>query len=306
MTILKTTNLVKKYKDKFAVNQVSLTVEKGDIFGLIGQNGAGKTTFMRMIMGLTSPDSGDIQLFGETDKKRIALTRGRTGSVIETPALFENMTGEQNLEYFRIQQGIPDKRRVHECLEIVELLPSETGRKKVRNYSLGMKQRLGLALAILKRPDFLILDEPTNGLDPTGIIKMRDLIARLSAEGISLLISSHILSELAQVANKYAIIHQGELIKSLTREELLFECKSALNVVVDDMAKAVFTLETTLGITNYRHISDHHLHIYDVANNPAEVAAQLVQAGVRLSALHEIGDTLETYYIKIIRGDASC
>jgi ABC-2 type transport system ATP-binding protein len=302
MEILKTINLTKKYKDKFAINQVNLTVEKGDIFGLIGQNGAGKTTFMRIIMGLTVPDSGEVHLFGEHSKQKIAFMRSRTGSVIETPALFENMTGEQNLEYFRIQQGVSDKKRVQECLNIVDLLPSETGRKKVKHYSLGMKQRLGLALSILKNPDFLVLDEPTNGLDPTGIIKMRDLISRLSTEGITLLVSSHILSELAQIANKYAIIHQGRLIKSLTRNELHNECKAALTITVDNASKAVYILETKMGIHDYKQISDHIVRIYDLNNDPAKIAANLIQAGVQLSALYEVGDTLETYYINVIRG----
>ena len=250
MTILKTTNLTKRYGNKPAVDNVSLTVEKGDIFGLIGQNGAGKTTFMRLITSLSRPDSGQIELFGETEPGKLTAARSRMGSVIEAPALFGNLTATQNLEYYRLRRGITDKERVDEALTIVGL--TDTGKKKFKNFSLGMKQRLGLAAAILSHPDFLILDEPTNGLDPTGIIEMRDLIKRLNQEGITMLVSSHILSELALMANKYAIIHNGRLLKSLTHEELQEECKQALAITVDDVAKACVVLETALGVSNYK------------------------------------------------------
>ncbi|MCL2604554.1 MAG: ABC transporter ATP-binding protein [Defluviitaleaceae bacterium] len=300
MHVLEATNLTKRYGGKPAVNGVSLTVEKGDIFGLIGQNGAGKTTFMRMATGLARRDEGEIELFGEREPKKVSTARARMGAVIETPALYANLSAVQNLEYCRIQRGITDKTRISKCLETVNL--TDTGRKKVKNFSLGMKQRLGLALAILSHPDFLILDEPVNGLDPTGIIEMRDLIKRLNSEGITLLISSHILTELAQVANKYAIIHHGRLIKSLTHAQLQEECKSALAVTVDDAAKASVTLETELGILDYKQISSNEIRIYGSVSDPSEVTFRLSQAGVRVAELREVGDTLEEYYIKLIGG----
>jgi len=301
MSILKTKNLTKRYGGRPAVDNVNLTVEKGDIFGLIGQNGAGKTTFMRLVTSLTRADSGEISLFGASDPAGLTAARTRMGSVIEAPALYGNLTAHQNLEYYRIQRGIADKNRVQQVLETVSL--TDTGKKKFKNFSLGMKQRLGLAVAILSHPDFLIMDEPTNGLDPIGIIEMRDLIKRLSAEGITLLVSSHILSELAQVANKYAIIHHGRLLKSLTHEELQEECKQALAVSVDDVAKASVILETALGISNYKQVSASELRVYDHVKDPAEITFRLSQEGVRVSGITEVGDSLEDYYTKIIGGE---
>ncbi|MCL2843419.1 MAG: ABC transporter ATP-binding protein [Oscillospiraceae bacterium] len=303
MTVLQTKNLTKSYGGKVAVDNVSLKIEQGDIFGLIGQNGAGKTTFMRMITSMSRPDSGQIELFGATTPAKLTAARTRTGSVIETPALFQNLTAEQNLEYYRLQRGITEKNRVQEVLGIVQL--TDTGKKKFKNFSLGMKQRLGLAVAILGHPDFLILDEPTNGLDPTGIVEMRDLIKRLSQEGITMLISSHILTELAQVANKYAIIHHGRLIKTLTEAELHEECKRALAITVDDTAKAATVLETTLNITNYKQVSQNELRVYTYLDDPAEVSFQLSQAGVRVASIQVVGDSLEDYYTKMIGGTKS-
>lgn len=300
MAILRTQNLTKRYGGKPAVDNVSLSVEKGDVFGLIGQNGAGKTTFMRMVTSLSRPDEGEIELFGETEPSKAGAARRRMGSVIETPALYYNLTAAQNLEYCRIQRGIADKKRPHECLETAGL--TGTGKKKARDFSLGMKQRLGLALAILGRPDFLILDEPTNGLDPTGIIEMRDLIKRLSEEGITLLVSSHLLAELAQIANKYAIIHHGRLLKLLTKEELHEECKQALAITVNDAAKAAALLETAPGIGDCKQVSANEIRIYGYEGDPAEINARLVQEGVRVSYIREVGDSLEDYYTKIIGG----
>jgi len=300
MSILKTQNLTKRYGGRPAVDNVSLTVEKGDIFGLIGQNGAGKTTFMRLVASLSRPDSGQISLFGETEPAKLTAARARIGTVIEAPALYENLSAEQNLEYYRLQRGIAEKDRVQQALETVSL--TGTGKKKFKNFSLGMKQRLGLAVAILHHPDFLILDEPTNGLDPTGIIEMRDLIKRLSQEGITMLVSSHILSELAQVANKYAIIHNGRLLKSLTHEELQEECKQALAITVDDVPRAVVILETVLGVSNYKQISPSELRVYDKISDPAEITFRLSQEGIRVASIKEVGDSLEDYYTKTIGG----
>lgn len=298
MSVLKTQNLTKRYGGTAAVDNVSLTVEKGDIFGLIGQNGAGKTTLMRLVTALVRPDGGEIELFGETGQSGLNAARTRMGCVVEMPALYPNLTATQNLEYYRIQRGIPDKAAPQKALEMVSL--TDTGKKKFKNFSLGMKQRLGLALAILNNPDFIILDEPINGLDPMGIIEMRDLMKRLNERGITILISSHILTELSQVATKYAIIHQGRLVKSLTREQLQDECKRALSVTVDDAAKASVILETALNIRNYKQISQNELRVYEYLDNPSEVTFKLNSGGVRVSSLHEVGDSLEDYFTKII------
>ncbi|MCL1964889.1 MAG: ABC transporter ATP-binding protein [Firmicutes bacterium] len=302
MAVLQTKNLTKRYGGKAAVDDVSLTVEKGDIFGLIGQNGAGKTTLMRLVTSLAFPDSGSISLFGETREARLNAARARMGCVVETPALFPGLTAAQNLEYYRIQRGIPDKGAVEKALELVNL--TDTGKKKFKNFSLGMKQRLGLALAILNSPDFIILDEPINGLDPLGIIEMRDLMKRLHGQGITILISSHILTELSQVATKYAIIHQGRLVKSLTQEQLREACRRALSVTVDDAARAAAILETALNTRQYKQVSGNELRVYAYLDDPAEVTFKLNQGGVRVSSMHEVGDSLEDYFTAIIGGEA--
>jgi ABC-2 type transport system ATP-binding protein len=300
MTVLKTKNLTKRYSGKAAVDDVSLTVEKGDIYGLIGQNGAGKTTLMRLVTSLARPDNGEIELFGQTSQAGLNAARTRMGCVVEMPALYPNLTAVQNLEYYRIQRGIPDRGIVQKSLETVSL--TDTGKKKFKNFSLGMKQRLGLALAILNSPDFIILDEPTNGLDPMGIIEMRDLMKRLNEQGITILISSHILTELSQVATKYAIIHNGRLIKSLTQEQLREECKRALAVTVDDAPKAAVILETALNLRAYKQVNANELRLYKYLDNPAEVTFRLNQGGVRVASIHEVGDSLEDYFINITGG----
>ena len=302
MHVLKTLNLTKRYGNTTAVDDVSLTVEKGDIFGLIGQNGAGKTTLMRLVTSLSRPDSGSIELFGETTPSGLSASRARMGCVVEQPALYPNLTAKQNLEFYRIERGIPDKSVVQKSLETVSL--TDTDNKKFKNFSLGMKQRLGLALALLGSPDFIILDEPTNGLDPMGIIEMRDLMKRMSEQGITLLVSSHILSELSQIATKYAIIHHGKLVKNITHEQLREECKRALAVTVDDVAKAAAILETKLNIRDYKQISENEMRIYEYLDNPAEVSYQLNQGHVRVASIHEIGDNLEDYYAKLIGGES--
>jgi ABC-2 type transport system ATP-binding protein len=300
MTILKTTNLTKRYGHKAAVDNVSLTINKGDIYGLIGQNGAGKTTLMRMITSLTRPDSGEISLFGQTSEAGLQKARARMSAIIEVPALYPSLTAEQNLEYYRIQRGIPDKNTIKKALEFVGL--TDTGKKKFKNFSLGMKQRLGLALATLNNPDFIILDEPINGLDPMGIVEIRNLIQNLSEKGITILLSSHILTELSQVATKYAFLHDGKLIKNLTHAQLQEECKRALSIMVDDGPKAAAILETTLGIRNYKQVGANEIRVYEALDNPSEVTFQLAQGGVRVSAMHEVGDSLEDYFRNVIGG----
>ena len=300
MTVLRTQNLTKYYGGVAAVDNVSLTVEKGDVFGLIGQNGAGKTTFMRMVTSLVHPDGGTIELFGESSPAKLNEARSRIGAIIEAPVLHPNLSAVQNLEYYRLQRGITDKNRGKECLEMVGL--TRTGTKQFKDFSMGMKQRLGLALAMLSRPDFLILDEPTNGLDPVGIIEMRDMIKRLSGEGITMLVSSHILTELAQMANKYAIIHHGQLIKNLTEEQLQEECRQGLSITVDNVEKAIVVLETALGIKDYKQVSGNEIRVYQQINDPADVTFNLSKEGVRVASIIQVGDNLEDYYTKIIGG----
>jgi len=297
--ILKLTNVTKRYGAKAAVQSVSMTIKKGDIYGLIGRNGAGKTTLTRIITALTFAEEGSMELFGETTPKGLAKARGRMGCVIEAPALYPHLTAYQNLEYYQRIKGVPDKEVINKMLEMVGL--PDTGSKKFRDFSMGMKQRLGIALTLLNSPDFIILDEPINGLDPAGIIEMREIIRKLNEEHrITILISSHLLSELSLVASRYGIIEEGRLIKELTNQELAEECQQALSIHVDDVKKATYVLETVLNTSNFKIVNDNEVRLYDYLDNPSEVNYQLIANQVRVNNITEVGDSLEEYFMSLI------
>jgi ABC-2 type transport system ATP-binding protein len=296
--ILKTYNLTKTYKSYNAVNSLNMTIKKGDIYGLIGKNGAGKTTLIRMITGLTPINSGKIELFGSGNS--INLSRERIGSIVEGPALYKSLTASENLEYYRIQRGIQEKGVIKEVLELVGL--TDTGKKKVKNFSLGMNQRLGLAVAMLGNPDFLILDEPINGLDPIGISEMRSIIKKLNEErGITILISSHILSELSQIATKYGIIDSGKLIKEITKEELDKDCKRSISIEIDDVKTAIIVIEENLKTTNYIVLDNSNIKLFDYLDTPEEVNFALVTHGVKVKGIADTGMNLEDYFKKSIK-----
>ena len=298
MSILKTINLSKIYGDKAAVDNISLTVEKGDIYGLIGKNGAGKTTFMRLITALTQPSGGEIELFGQTTPKGLSEARSRLGCIIEGPALHPNLTAMQNLEYYRIQWGVTDKEACSRALDLTKL--EDTGKKKIKDFSLGMKQRLGMAIALLSSPDFLIMDEPTNGMDPMGIVMIRDFIKKLSADGITFLVSSHILTELSQTATKYAFINNGRLVADINQQELQEACKQALSITVEDAPSAIEILKTKLNISEYEQKSSNEIWIYERIEDSSELNFQLGQEGIRVSSFKEVGNSLEDYFAELI------
>ena len=258
--IVKTNKICKKYKSNFVLKDVSINIKKGDIYGLIGKNGAGKTTLMRIIAGLISETSGDLELFEENKSK--IKNRKRIGVLIETPAFFDDMDAYNNLEYLRIYKGIPGESCVEEKLKLVGLESVEG--KLIKDYSLGMKQKLGLAMALLGDPEFLILDEPTNGLDPVGIVKMRELLKKLNREkGITILISSHILSELSQLSTTYGIMNSGRLVEELSMEELKEKSKMVLEIKVDNREKCTWVLENILSINDYKVLNDNIINIYE-------------------------------------------
>ena len=297
--VLETRALNKTYPTCRALDNVNLTVREGDIYGFIGQNGAGKTTLIRAVAGLITPSQGEIALFGETETTKLQSARRRIGCIVEGPVFYPKMTARQNLEYYRIQRGIPSADAINTALETVRL--TDTGKKKYHQFSMGMKQRLGLALAIMGKPDFLVLDEPINGLDPMGIIEFRSIIQNLNQKhGMTILVSSHILTELAQIATTYGIIHQGRLIKEFSKKQLDKETRRCLSVKVDDAAKAATLLEENMQTKDFEVMPDGELRIYDFLDNPSEVTFQLSIAGVRVHSASELGTNLEEYFLNAI------
>lgn len=300
-TILKTKNLTKKYHNQLAVNNVNMEIKQGDIYGLVGKNGAGKTTLLRMISGLTMPSSGEIDLFNETSSQGLNKSRMRTGAIIETPSFFPYLSAKKNLEYYRIQRGIAEKDSIDYALKIVGL--NDTGNKKFKNFSLGMKQRLGLALTIMSSPDILILDEPINGLDPTGIVEFREILLKLNRErNTTILISSHILSELSQLATTYGFIHNGVFLEQLSSEELSNKCRKSLAIKVSDTAKAAAIIERELGSTEYEILNDNEIKLYDLMNVPEKVSKVLINNNIMLYSMSSEGVNLENYFINLIGG----
>lgn len=300
-SILKTNNLSKKYKEDYAIENINLTIKKGDIYGFIGQNGAGKSTMLRLITGLSFPTSGSIELFGSENWKEFTDVQKRMGAIIENPALFLNMTARENLEVHRLQKGIPGQECIDKTLELVGL--TQTGKKKVKNFSLGMKQRLGLAITLLSDPEFIILDEPTNGLDPMGIVELRELIKKLNREkGLTVLISSHILSELHQLATKFGIIHKGKLLEELSSKELDEKCRQHLRIKIDDPAKGATTIEKNLHTTDFEVMQDGMIKLYSHVEDVREVSRTLTNNGLIIEHLSQTGDSLESYFSKLVGG----
>ncbi len=297
--ILQTDQLTKSYGKFTALDHADMTVYRGDIYGLIGRNGAGKTTMMKLVARLAEPTEGSYSLFGkrgyaaEKEKRRI-------GSLIENPAFFGNLTAYQNLRYYCFQKGITDLKQIDEALELVRL--TDVKNKKFRKFSLGMKQRLGIAFAVLDNPDLVILDEPINGLDPIGISELRDTFRKLNQErGITLIISSHILSELYAVANRFLFIDNGRVIKEITKQELDLECSRCIIVKTDDVKKTAIILESKLNITDYQVINTEEIRIYDENAKTDELNKAIVRGGVNISQIYESGVSLEDYFKQLVR-----
>jgi len=299
--ILKTNKLTKRYHGVNVLKEVQVTLEAGKIYGLIGQNGAGKTTLMRLISGLAFPTKGNIELFGHSSEAILQSERKRLGCMIEYPGFIPYMTAQENLTYHRIIRGEPSKTIVSELLKMVGL--NDTGKKKAKNFSLGMKQRLGIAIALLGEPELLILDEPINGLDPIGVVEIRGLLTRLCEERqMTILISSHNLPELYQMATNYLIIHQGKIKQSLTLEELEENCKHHILIGCDQPEKLVSILEMQLGTTNYKVMPDKTIKLYDYLDNKNLVASTISDNGIIVTNFSLEGDTLEDYFISVIGG----
>lgn len=297
--LLQTAGLTKQFGHHKAVDHIDVHIKKGAIYGLIGRNGAGKTTFLRMVSGLASPTSGKVELFGYSgrDLKRV---RSRVGCLIEAPGLYGNMTAYENLNMKCKFFGIKKNGYINDILNIVGL--NDTGKKKTKNFSLGMKQRLGIGLALVGEPDLLVLDEPINGLDPQGIAEVRDTILRLRRErNMTIIISSHILEELSKIATDYGIIHNGGLLQELTRDELMKLCSERIELTLERPKQAVPILDA-MGITQYQVVDQEHIQIYERLNDSAEINMALVEAGIGVKGMSVTSEELETYFLKLTGG----
>ena len=300
--VLKTMGVGKNYHSFKALENLSLKVPKGAIYGFVGKNGAGKTTLLRIICGLQQPTYGEYILYGanSTDKE-IVKARRRIGAVVETPSIYLEMTAKENLKQQYKILGLPSYHGLESILTMVGL--SDTGKKKAKNFSLGMRQRLGIAISLVGDPDFLILDEPTNGLDPQGIIEIRELILKLNREyQITVLISSHILGELSKFATHYGFIDKGQLVKEISKEELDEICGKYTRIEVNDMKAATFVLDE-LGV-EYRIISDTIVDVF-AKLNISHLSLQLAKVDCEVLSLHEQEESLESYYMSLVGGGES-
>lgn len=299
--VLKTHNITKKYVDQLAVNNINMTIKKGDIYGFIGRNGAGKTTLIRLITGLIHKTNGDIELFGASGENELNDARTMIGSLIETPAFYGNMTVRENLEVSRLVRNIAGKECIDEVLKLVGL--HDTGKKKVKNFSLGMRQRLGIANALLGNPRLLVLDEPINGLDPMGIVEIRELLKKVNKEKeVTILISSHILGELSELATCYGIISEGKLIEEISSADLNEKCRQFIELEVDDTARTVTLLEKELDITSYEVLENNKIKIFTHLDSVGKINSIISRGGVIVERIGVKGENLEEYFVNAVGG----
>lgn len=301
--ILETLGLKKSFQGTAAVDDVNIHMKKGSVYGFVGPNGAGKSTVMKMILNLMEPDSGEVRVFGEKITASGFEIFKRMGSIIENPYFYDTMTAWQNLDLYCEYMGFPDKERIDEVLRLVDL--HRAGNKRVRHYSMGMKQRLAIARAILTRPEILILDEPVNALDPEGIREMRNLFRHLNhEEGTSVLISSHILSEVELIADTIGIIRQGRLMAEVSMDEIHKHQTEYISLQVDNTAHAALLLEK-MGIRKFSVQDDENIRIYDSEISGKTISEALIKEGVGLESLWRRHDTLEDYFFRLTEGGLS-
>lgn len=297
--VLETNNLEKRYKDFKALNHANIHIEKGSIYGLIGKNGAGKTTLIRIVCGLQEPTSGSYTIYGvDNSNSSITSVRKRMGAIIETPSIYGEMTARDNLiEQYKLV-GMPSFDGIDEILKLVGL--ESTGKKKAKNFSLGMKQRLGIAIALANNPDFLILDEPINGLDPQGIIEIRELILKLNKERrITILISSHYLDELSKIATHYGFLDSGSIIQEITSEELMKKMEHKIILTVNDPKEFVKYFEQNN--ISYEVMDSKTINVYG-KHNLSKLVSGLSKKNLIADEIHEQEETLENYYMNLIGG----
>lgn len=299
--ILQTNGITVKYGDFLALDNVSISIKEKHIYGFIGENGAGKTTLMRVITGLSYPTSGEFTLFGKNTQADILKMRRRVGSIIEAPTLYPNYTAYQNLELQRVLIGNPDKGVCDRLLDLVGL--KEVRSKKVKKFSMGMKQRLGIALALVGKPKLLILDEPINGLDPKNISELRVLLKRLNEENdVTLFISSHILNELYLLATDYYIIHKGRIIESLTHDELETKCRQYIKVRTNELPRCITVIENAYSDADYKVVDDETLHLFSQIEKAEDIAKLLMENKIVTKEFSVTEQSLEEYFLGVTGG----
>lgn len=299
--IVQTKELCKTFGKSVAVDRVELKVMQGDIYGFIGQNGAGKTTTLRMLLNLIRPSGGIVELFGEkvTDGSIYRHLR-KIGAIIETPGFYLNLTGEENLDIHRIMMDVSDRSSVDRVLKLVGL--SEEKRKKTRQYSLGMKQRLGIARALLHDPELLILDEPTNGLDPQGIVEIRDMLTEIARQGKTILVSSHILAEVEKMVSRIGILHKGRLLEELSREDFLKKCGHSVQYRVSEPERAVGLIKGIAGGADISVSGDCITLKLEEDGSSGKITKHLVENGIEVRESKVLQTSLEDYFIRVTGG----
>lgn len=299
--IIRTSGLTKIVKGKTLVSNVNLHIKKGEIYGFLGQNGAGKTTIMKLLTGLLSPTAGEIEVFGQRLTEESKSSLKRVGSIIEYPIFFEHLTAMENLMIHCEYLGFYDKSAMAQALDMVHLEGIED--KLVKDFSLGMKQRLGIARAIITKPELIILDEPTNGLDPIGIKDMRDLIRMLNKEyGISFLLSSHILGEMEQVADRIGVINNGRLLNEVMLADIRKQRTDYIELVTSNVENAVYLLENKLRISNMKIVQGNRIRIYDLSQSQTDISKMLVLHDIGIEEMQKHTSTLEDYFYNQIHG----
>ncbi len=300
-SILRTTQLTKVFQGKEVVSHVNMNIKQGEIYGFLGPNGAGKTTVMKMLTNLVKPTGGEIEIFGEKLTPKSYHLLGRMGTIIEVPVFYDRLKARENLELHCEYMGYYNKKSIDDALELVNL--TNIDNKPVKDFSLGMKQRLGIARAIITKPELLILDEPINGLDPVGIKEIRDLFKMLSKEyGITLLVSSHILGEMEQMADTIGVINHGRLMEEVPMDRVRERNTEYIELVVSDSKKAAFLLADQLNLANFKVIDEHTLRVYDVRAAQNEMTKVLVMNDVMIESIHKKNSSLEDYFLSLLNG----
>lgn len=294
--LLQAEGISKRYGEIQALDRVSLQLKKGEIYGLIGRNGAGKTTLLKILAGLAKPTEGDFSIFGEPAEKSKKM-RDRIGVLLETPGLYPNMSAYENMKLKELTLGMNDDAYVQELLEEVGL--HDVGKQPVKKFSMGMKQRLGIAMALVGRPDLLLLDEPINGVDPQGIVEIRELIERLSHEyDMTVIISSHILEELSKIATRYGILHHGRMIDTFTHQELMNRCSRRIEIRTSDPVKACMIIEK-MGITEFKILDGSLIQIFERLEDSGDIVLELAKNNIKTLGVEVKNEALEDYYLSL-------